>query len=155
MRSMKAFLALVSMLFASLALAAGPYPATSRASEDIDAALKEAAAAHKRVLIDFGGNWCTDCKVLDIYFHRPENEALVTSFVIVHVNVGDKGIETNFDVAERYGIPLKKGVPALCVLDSNGKVLYAQKTGEFEDMRHMQPDSVHDFLVKWSGTPKG
>ena len=32
---------------------------------------------------------------------------------VVHVNVGDKGIKENFDVAERYGNPLEKGVPAL------------------------------------------
>jgi thiol:disulfide interchange protein len=143
-------LALFAALLSTLAFAAGPYPSTSRANADIDAAIKEAAASHKRVLIDFGGNWCTDCKVLDVYMRRPENDALLAKFVVVRVNVGDKGIDTNFDVAERYGIPLKNGVPALCVLDSGGKILYAQKTGEFEDMRSMQPESVHDFLVKWS-----
>ncbi len=148
---MKTILALAAALLSTLAFAAGPYPEISRANSDIDAALKEAAASHKRVLIDFGGNWCTDCKVLDVYLHRPENEALLTHFVIARVNVGDKGITTNFDVAERYGIPLKKGVPALCVLDADGKLLYSQKTGEFEDMRHMDSQSVHDFLVKWSG----
>jgi hypothetical protein len=72
-------------------------------------------------------------------------------YVVVHVNVGDKGIDHNFDVAERYGIPLKKGVPALAVLDSDGKVVYAQKSGEFESMRTMDPRSVNDFLRKWQG----
>ena len=33
--------------------------------------------------------------------------------LVVHVNVGDKGIKENFEVAECYGIPLEKGVPAL------------------------------------------
>jgi thiol:disulfide interchange protein len=143
---------LVSALFSTLALAAGPYPAATSANADVDAAIKEAATSHKRVLIDFGGNWCTDCKVLDLYLHRPENEALLARFVIVRVNVGDKGIETNFDVARRYGVPLEKGVPAMSVLDSDGRLLYAQKAGEFESMRSMEPKSVHDFLVRWSGT---
>ena len=138
-------------LLSTLALAAGPYPATASASTDVDAAVKAAAASHKRVLIDFGGNWCTDCKVLDLYLHRPENEALLARFVIVRVNVGDKGIETNFDVARRYGVPLEKGVPAMSVLDSDGRLLYAQKAGEFESMRSMEPNSVHEFLVRWSG----
>ena len=126
------------------------YPDVARAKGDIDAAVKEAAKAHKRVLVDFGGNWCPDCKVLDINLRKPENDALLRQhYVMVHVNVGDKGITDNFDVAERYGIPLKKGVPALAVLDADGKALYAQKNGEFESMRKMDPSSVTDFLQKW------
>src|SRR2546421_7888589 len=104
------------------------YPPVERAKADIEGALKDAAKANKRVIVDFGGNWCTDCRILDINLKKPENAALLQKdFVIVHVNVGDKGITDNFDVAERYGIPLKKGVPALAVLDSDGRLLYAQK----------------------------
>jgi thiol:disulfide interchange protein len=132
--------------------AAGPvYPEVSRARTDIDAALTRAAKEHKRVLVDFGGNWCGDCKVLDINFRKPENAELLQSrYVLVHVNVGDKGITDNLDIGERYGIPLKKGVPALAVLESDGKLLYSQKNGEFESMRKMDPRSVNDFLVNWA-----
>lgn len=133
-----------------VASAAKLYPDPARADADISAAVAQAQREGKRVLIDFGGDWCTDCKVLDVNLRRPENAALVArNFVMVHVNVGDRGITTNFDVAKRYGIPLRKGVPALAVLDSNGHVVYAQKAGEFEDMRAMDPASVHDFLVRW------
>ncbi|MEP7260642.1 MAG: hypothetical protein ABI669_05570, partial [Usitatibacter sp.] len=69
---------------------------------------------------------------------------------LVHVNVGEKGIDTNLDIGDRYGVPLKKGVPALVVLDSAGKVVHAQKNGEFESMRKLDPKAVNDFLVKWS-----
>jgi thiol:disulfide interchange protein len=140
-------------LLAFLAQAADAiYPDVSRAGADIEGALKEAARSHKRVLVDFGGNWCGDCKVLDLNLRKPENAALLEKqYVVVHVNVGDKGIDHNFDVAERYGIPLKKGVPALAVLEADGKVVYAQKSGEFESMRTMDPQSVNDFLRKWQG----
>ena len=133
------------------AFAAGPlYPPVDRANADIETALKEAAKSKKRVIVDFGGDWCTDCKILDINLKKPENAALLEkSFVMVHVNVGDKGISDNFEVAERYGIPLKKGVPALAVLESDGRVVYAQKSGEFESMRSMDPSSVNDFLQRW------
>jgi thiol-disulfide isomerase/thioredoxin len=146
---------LVAILLAvpCLAWAAEPmYPAIDRAKSDVEAALKEAKGAHKRVIVDFGGNWCTDCRILDINMRKPENAALLAKhYVVVHVNVGDKGISDNFDVAERYGIPLKKGVPALAVLDGNGRVVYAQKSGEFESMRSMDPQSVNDFLERWRG----
>jgi thiol:disulfide interchange protein len=153
---MKHFLpALAASLIIAFVLparAAAPiYPEVARAASDIAAAQKEAARTHRRVLVDFGGNWCTDCKVLDINMRKPENAALLAErYVVVHVNVGDKGIDANFDVARRYGIPLEKGVPALAVLDDSGRVVYAQRTGEFEDMRHMDPASVHAFLEKWA-----
>lgn len=131
------------------AAAAKLYPDPARADADIAAAMEQAQREGKRVLVDFGGDWCTDCKVLDVNLRRPENAALLHRFVMVHVNVGDKGIDTNFDVAKRYGIPLEKGVPALAVLDANGHVVHAQMAGEFENMRAMDPASVHDFLAHW------
>ena len=143
-------------VMAAAAPAAGPiYPEVSRANADIEAACKEAKAGHKRVLVDFGGNWCTDCKVLDINFKKPENEALLKDhYVLVHVNVGEKRIDENLDIGKRYGIALKKGVPALAVLEADGRVVHAQKEGEFGDMRKMDPKSVNEFLVKWQAPPR-
>jgi thioredoxin 1 len=151
---MKTLRLLAATLIAAASLAcvaAEPmYPAVERAKADVDAAMKDAKKAGKRVIVDFGGNWCGDCKILDINLKKPENAALLDKhYVMVHVNVGDKGISDNFEVAERFGIPLKKGVPALAVLDSDGKVVYAQKNGEFESMRKMDPQSVNDFLSRW------
>jgi thioredoxin 1 len=140
---------------AAIAAAAAPiYPDVSAANADLAAALRSAAATKRRVIVDFGGNWCGDCKVLDANLRKPENAALLEKhFVVVHVNVGDKGIDHNFDVAERYGIPLRKGVPALAVLEPDGRVVYAQKNGEFESMRRMDPKSVGEFLERWKGAP--
>jgi thioredoxin 1 len=142
----------VGMALAAPAFATGPiYPETARAEADVKAALAEAAKSKRRVLVDFGGNWCGDCKVLDRHMAMPENAELLSArYVVVHVNVGDKGIDSNFALAERYGIPLKKGVPALAVLESDGRLVHAQKNGEFESMRAMDPKSVHEFLAKWS-----
>ena len=143
------FAIILTVAFPALA-ADALYPETGRAKVDLAAALKEAAGAKKRVIVDFGGNWCTDCKVLDINFHKPENEALLKQrYVLVHVNVGEKRIDENLDVGERYGIPLKKGVPAMAVLEADGTLVYAQKNGEFESMRRMDPQSVNEFLRKW------
>ena len=127
------------------------YPEIGHAQADVAAALSEAAKTKRRVLVDFGGNWCGDCIVLDRHFHSAENAALLDkNYVLVHVNVGDKGITDNFAIAQRYGIPLEKGVPALAVLDSKGHVVFAQKQGEFEAMREMDPASVGEFLRKWA-----
>jgi thiol:disulfide interchange protein len=115
---------------------------------DIAAGLAQAKREHKRVILDFGGDWCGDCQVLDIYFHQPPNgELLEKNYVLVHVWIGH--MDTNTDVAAKYGVPINRGVPALAVLAPDGKVLYSQATGEFADMRHMDPNSVTEFLKKW------
>jgi len=124
------------------------YSETANPSSDIAAALAQAKREHKRVLLDFGGDWCGDCQVLDLYFHQAPNDALLADhFVLVHVWIGH--MDANLDVAKRYGVPIAKGVPALAVLAPDGKLLYAQQTGEFEDMRHMEPASVTEFLETW------
>lgn len=123
------------------------YPEISAAQADIAAALSTAKREHKRVLLDFGGNWCGDCQVLNLYFHQPDNQPLLEkNFVLVDVNVGR--IDQNLEIGTKYGVNLKKGVPALAVLNPDGKAVYGQ-SGEFADMRHMESASVHDFLEKW------
>jgi thiol:disulfide interchange protein len=144
--------ALVALWALALALPANAlpdiYPAPEQAQTDLAAALKQAAVQHRHVIVDFGGNWCTDCHVLDSYMHDATNQPLIeANFVVVHVNIGH--IDRNQDIAQRYGIPLGKGVPALAVLDERGKLLYSQTGGEFEDMRHMNAGSLTQFLQHW------
>jgi thioredoxin 1 len=130
------------------------YPVAEQAKADLAAGLKTAAASHKRVILDFGGNWCGDCKVLDIYFHDPANRPILeANYVLVHVNIGH--MDENQSIAEHYQVPLAKGVPALAVLDEHGKLLYSQKTGEFEAMRRMESSSVTSFLIQWKPVKPG
>jgi thiol:disulfide interchange protein len=124
------------------------YSADADPKTDIAAALKQARLEHKRVILNFGGDWCGDCQVLDIYLHQEPNLDLFDkNFVLVHVDIGH--FDKNVDITEKYGVPLKKGVPALAVLDANGKILYSQQAAEFGDMRYMQPTSVTEFLNRW------
>ena len=146
--------ALAGLLFAgTVAMAQQPlphahiYPEVSAAQGDIAAALKTAKHEHKRVLLDFGGDWCGDCQVLNVYFHQPENLSLLNEhFVLVDVNVGH--FDQNVDLAKDYQIDVHNGVPQLAVLDSKGKLVVGQH-GEFRQMRDMQSSSVHEFLEKW------
>ena len=145
-----------------LMVAAGPaqsanrqiYPDPAQAKADVAAALKTAAQTHKRILLDFGGDWCGDCQVLDLYFHDAKNlPILEANFILVHVNIGH--MDANVDIAEKYGIPLHKGVPALAVLSEKGALLYSQKGGEFEDMRNLQSAALTSFLVQWKPAKPG
>jgi thiol:disulfide interchange protein len=124
------------------------YSAEADPKADIAAALQQASLEHKRVILSFGGDWCGDCQVLDIYLHQSPNVDLFEkNFILVHIDIGH--FDKNLDIPEKYNIPLKKGVPALAVLDSDGKLLYSQQDAEFGDMRYMYSNSVTDFLNKW------
>ncbi len=47
------------------------YSETANPAAEIAAGLAQAKREHKRVILDFGGDWCGDCQVLDLYFHQP------------------------------------------------------------------------------------
>jgi thiol:disulfide interchange protein len=146
------FLAVAALLAVSTSPARSAsrdiYPAPAQAKVDLAAALKTAAATHKRILLDFGGNWCGDCQVLDLYFHDATNRPILeANFVVVHVNIGR--MDANLDIAQQYEVPLNKGVPALAVLSEQGNLLYSQKSGEFEAMRRMESSAVTQFLMQW------
>jgi thioredoxin 1 len=138
----------VTRLKQPLALDPDLYPAGADAAAEIQQALTRAAREHKRVLLIFGGNWCYDCDVLDLAFHSGDIQPLLdASYVYVHVDIGK--YDKNLDLADRYKVPIKKGVPAIAVLDSDGKLLYSQQAGEFESARHLAPDDIIAFLNKW------
>lgn len=128
------------------------YPSPERAQSEIKAALAAAAKDHKRVILVFGANWCYDCHVLDAAFRSPNIAPLVDkNFHVVHISVGDEG-NKNLDLAEKYGVPLKQAVrvPSLAVLDPDGKVVYSQKQGEFDDSTRIGRVDVVSFLKKWA-----
>ena len=66
---------------------------------------------------------------------------------MVHVDIGEG--EKNQDLMQQYQVPKNKGIPALAVLDSDGKLLYSQKNGEFEKARALGPEDLIEFLKKW------
>jgi len=124
------------------------YSASANPAKEITEAVHSATASHKRILVVFGGNWCFDCHVLDEAFHSLEiAPTLSKSFLVVHVDIGH--MDRNLDIAKKYDIPLDRGVPAIAVLDSDGKLLFSQKRGEFEAARSMAPEDILTFLHHW------
>lgn len=125
------------------------YEKDADAKSEIAAAITKAKKDHQRVILVFGANWCYDCHVLDQAFHQADVAPILEKgFQVVHVDIGDDG-KKNGDVAATYDVPLNKGIPALAVLDSDGKLLYSQKNGEWESARSLDPDDVVAFLNKW------
>ncbi len=124
------------------------YPAGVDARAEIKEALQHASKERRRVLVVFGANWCYDCHVLDLAFHRSDIEpVLKRNYEVVHVDVGEGN--KNQDLMTQYQVPMARGIPGLAVLDSDGKLLLSQKNGEFEKARALAPEDLLQFLNKW------
>jgi thioredoxin 1 len=125
------------------------YNKDADATVEIEEAVAKAKKDHQRVILVFGANWCYDCHVLDQAFHQTDVAPILQKrFQVVHVDIGEDG-KKNRSVAAEYQVPLEKGIPALAVLDSDGKLVYSQKNGEWESARSMDPDDIIAFLERW------
>jgi thiol:disulfide interchange protein len=123
------------------------------ASSQITAALATASAQNKRVLLDFGANWCIWCQRLHATFENDQgvSTALKNGFIVVMVDVNTRnGVKRNASVNERYGNPIVHGIPVLVVLDSDGKQLTTKDSGELEEGVGHSPAKIKAFLAQWA-----
>jgi thiol:disulfide interchange protein len=117
------------------------------AAKDIQDAVVEATRTGKRILLDVGGNWCVWCRRLDSLFasNKYLDELLHKQFIVVKVNWSKEN--KNEAVLSQY--PKIPGYPHLFVLESDGKLLHSQDTGQLESGKHHDPEKVMAFLKKW------
>lgn len=124
------------------------YPSDADPKKEIDEALKQASIEKKRVMLIFGGNWCYDCHVLDRALHEgAAGKIAKESFLLLHVDIGEG--DKNLDLVKLYKIPLEKGVPAVAILNGEGKLIYSSGEGEFEAARRMMKKDLVAFLLSW------
>ncbi|MGF1431649.1 thioredoxin family protein [Kitasatospora sp. LaBMicrA B282] len=113
------------------------------------AALTAAAQGDREVLLDFGANWCPDCRALDQMFQSPQVAPLLKAdYLVVPIDVGQ--FDHNVDLAGRYVDLSTSGIPALVVLQPDGTVRTATDDGSFSDARTMDPSQVSAFLTRWA-----
>ena len=156
MRTLLAFLLFTAVLRADPEYPKmGPdiYDIHADGTRQIDAALAQARAAHKRVLLDFGANWCIWCRRLNATFQGDPSVAakLSDSYVLVMVDVNrHHGPARNPDLIVKYGNPVRLGIPVLVVLDSGGRQLTTKDSGELEEGEGHSPRKILEFLGEWS-----
>lgn len=123
------------------------YP-PSDARKDIDAALQASSADGKYVLVDFGADWCPDCRVLGRLFEDPSVAPFVAAnFRIVHVDVGRR--DKNPEIVQAYGATSGDWIPAIVVLDSQGRQV-ARTDDKVRLTRRTTPDQLLALLREWA-----
>jgi hypothetical protein len=128
-----------------------PYSDSANALADVDRARKRAVAGRKLLLIDLGGNWCLDCRLLAGTMELPELKGwLQRHYEVVTVDVGR--FDKNLAVPARYGIHARlKGVPSLLIVDPRSDTLLNEgRTAALSDARSMNPQGLADYLAQWA-----
>jgi len=166
---MRPFIALLALALATPALAA-PAPRVSIASFDqlakplplpyneqanaravVAAAKARARAHHKLLLIDLGGNWCLDCRLLAGTMELRELRKFVAAkYEIAVVDVGR--FDKNLDIPAHYGITNRlEGVPSVLIVNPRtDRLINAGHTAALADARSMSPQALADWLASWT-----
>jgi thiol-disulfide isomerase/thioredoxin len=129
-----------------------PYDEAADAHQSLAAALAAAKLSGKKVLVDFGANWCPDCRALGGILALDQ----IRSYVAAHYEVAvvDVGrFNKNLDIPAAYGFKLR-GIPTVMVLDpATNQVTNRDGLEALGDAGTMPPQAVVDQLVTWTERP--
>ncbi|HEX5261881.1 MAG TPA: thioredoxin family protein [Phenylobacterium sp.] len=128
-----------------------PYDEAANADAQVAKAKARAKASGKLLLIDLGGNWCGDCRILSATMERSDVKPFVDRhYETVLVDVGR--FDKNLQIPAHYGITERlAGVPALLVVDpKTDRLLDGGRVSALEDARHMTPQALADWLAQWT-----
>ena len=115
--------------------------------EDLKSAVGVATESNKRIILDVGGEWCIWCHRIDAFMHSTEEikTLLEENYVVVKVNFSKENKNEKF-LSQYTSI---EGYPHFFVLESDGKLLHSQNTGELEKEKDYDKDKFIAFLSKW------
>ena len=122
------------------------------AEQDLRNAVAEAQRTGKRILLEVGGEWCSWCHIMDKFFDQNPNLTKLrdTNYVTVKINFSKENENGKF-LGQYPKIP---GYPHLFVLESNGKLLHSQFTGDLEQGQSYNLQKFTKFLEAWGTKPK-
>lgn len=115
-------------------------------AEDLKTAVIQAKKQHKKVILDVGGEWCIWCHRIDefILSHKDIKEYIEKNFIVVKVNYSKE--VPNQEFLSNY--PKVPGYPHIFVLNSKGKLIHSQDTGDLEKDKSYDADKFMKFLKK-------
>lgn len=129
-----------------------PYDEKADANAAVDRALARAKASGKLLLIDMGGNWCGDCRILAATMEQTELKGfLARHYEVVNVDVGR--MDKNLQIPARWGVKDRlEGVPAILIVDpKTGRQLVGRaQVAALADARHMKPQDLADWFAQWT-----
>ena len=125
-----------------------PFDPARDPKADLTAAIANATAQRKRIILDVGGEWCGWCRYMDKFFtaHALLSTTRDRNYVWLKINYS----EENENQAFLSAYPEIEGYPHLFVLNSDGKLLQSQDTSVFERGEVYSAAAILKFLKDWA-----
>jgi protein disulfide-isomerase len=76
---------------------------------------------------------------------EPLASVVARAYTLVKVDVGNW--DKHVDIAERFGNPIARGIPAMVIANDAGVVLYATKAGELATARQLSRAQFEAFFA--------
>ena len=129
-----------------------PYDEAADAPAAIRAATARAKAHNKLLLIDLGGNWCLDCRLLAATMALPDLAPFIRAhYEVVTVDVGR--YTKNMDVPGAFGAGPWRGVPMVLIVEPNTRrLINVGHTTALTDARSLSPQALANWLAGWADT---
>lgn len=124
-----------------------PYDRNADPQQDFEAALLEAQAVEKQVLIVFGAHWCPDCQALFREMQTDPLASFVTdNFVVMHVHIGNWN--HNMDFVKHFGTPVAQGIPSIAIVGDDGRTRFVSNAGELASARSRTNAQLTEWFEK-------
>src|SRR5262245_4415847 len=124
------------------------YDAKADPFDQLAAAVKQAEAQHKLVLLVAGGDWCIWCHYLYDFLEANDDldHALHDVFVVQKVYMGDDNHNEKFFA----GLPKADGYPHFWIVSGKGQMLESQPTVVLEDgKKSYDKAKFATFVERW------
>lgn len=123
--------------------------------EQLKAALVEAQASGRRVVLMLGANWCPWCHRLDAVLRRDAElrPRWERDYVLVRVDVNWKTVAPrNPGILARYRRAPQRGIPVLTLLDAKGNILAHPDISlwETKELKDYDVAKLRAFFAEWA-----
>jgi hypothetical protein len=120
------------------------------AAAGVQRAIRSAAAVHKNVFLQIGGNWCTWCaRFYDLCEHDMQiDSAFRANYIVCHVNFSREN--ENLPLMAMLGYPQRFGFPVFVILNDKGTVVHIQNSEYLEQGKGYNKEKIISFLNDWS-----
>jgi hypothetical protein len=113
----------------------------------VDAALAESAKTGKKILIEYGGDWCKWSRRMEAVFSDRDIAAFIAKhFVLLRCYVGPDGAVD----ASSIEAPPMSSVPYFSLVGSDKAIVANQATETFEFLWMYRKSAVRRFLAEWA-----
>lgn len=111
-------------------------------------ALLEAGKSGKRIIVEFGGDWCIwSIKMTNVLESPIFRSLLQKHFIFLRCFAGREG---ECPYPEYLEFPNIASIPFFILLNEKGEIIATQRTEKFEILRFYNPIKLYFFLKSWT-----